>query len=203
MKKINLTFIILLIFNFCHSQKENLKDCKLNKVSDNFNFKLVTTVKTVNDVESSKVAIQISDKKNNQLQEIKYSPQYIMSHDKTFCNAISYFNSSKNIDEGLEEYHTFIVMDFNFDGLEDFAILDYEGSNSGPQYTYFLQDKNTKFLKNKFLTESIRFFPSEFNLKNKSFTQSNPVGCCKINTVIYKFVNNKWKILSSKQQEMK
>jgi hypothetical protein len=203
MKKINLTFIILLIFNFCQSQKENLKDCKLNKVSENFNFKLVTTVKTVNDVENTKVAIQISDKKNIQLQEIKYSPQYIMSHDKPFCNAISYFNSSKKINEGLEEYHTFIVMDFNFDGLEDFAILDYEGSNSGPQYSYFLQNKNTKFQKSKFLTESIRFFPSEFNSKNKSFTQSNPVGCCKINIVTYKCVNNKWKILSSKQEDIK
>ncbi len=204
MKKINFTFIILLIFNFCYPQKENSKDCKLNKVSENFNFKLVSTVKTINDIEITKATIQITDKKNNQIQEIKYSPQFIMSDDKPFCNAISYYKDTKEINEGLEEYHSFIVMDFNFDGLEDFAILNYEGSNAGPQYSFFLQGKNREFQKDKFLTESIRFFPSIFDKKNKTFTQTNPVGCCKINTRIYKITKtNNWKMVSSKQEDMK
>lgn len=39
-----------------------------------------------------------------------------------------------------------IALDVNFDGLEDFTIINYQGSNGGPQYAYYVQKPNIEFL---------------------------------------------------------
>ena len=83
--------------------------------------------------------------------------------------------------EGIEDYHK-ITLDINFDGLEDFAIINYEGGNGGPQYAYYIQKQNKQFELDKNLTENMRYFPVEINKKEKTLTISHPSGCCNTNT---------------------
>lgn len=105
--------------------------------------------------------------------------------------------------EGIENYHQFIVADYNFNGLEDFAILNYEASNAGPQYAFFLQNNKKQFKKQDAFPLQGSFFPKIIDPENKTLTISGPVGCCKINTTIYHLKpDNQWKMISSVEKKM-
>ncbi|QYS89193.1 XAC2610-related protein [Flavobacterium davisii] len=106
--------------------------------------------------------------------------------------------------EGIEQYHDFILLDFNFDGLEDFAIINYEGSNGGPQYAYYKQNSKGQFELDLQLTDDIRLFPIEINNKGRNLKFGHPSGCCKINTFVIKIQSNgKWKETYSKLDDIK
>jgi hypothetical protein len=96
------------------------------------------------------------------------------------------------------------LLDVNFDGLEDFAIINSEGSNAGPQYAYYIQKPNNEFVLDKYLTESVRLFPIEINKKEKKITISHVSGCCQIQTYKIQLQSNgKWKEIFSKLEDIK
>ena len=93
-----------------------------------------------------------------------------------------------------EEY-SFVGNDFNFDGLEDFAVCNgREGGYGGPSYNVFLFDKHSgRFVESRplsRLTEGVYlglFFP---DAKKKRLTAYSKSGCCYHETDVYAFVNN-------------
>lgn len=64
-------------------------------------------------------------------------------------------------------YGHFIVADFNFDQREDFAIMHDIGGTSGPYYSFYLQQDHQQFVKDDFLSDSVRFFPSKIDSQKK------------------------------------
>lgn len=156
-----------------------------------------------NEEEQGSILINILDKTSGKsLYQTNFYPEFLFS-DNTLNQNVNYFESSAKIKEGIENYHSFIIDDFNFDGLEDFAIINYEGSNAGPQYAYFLQTPNKQFINDDFLTSEMRFFPTEINKENETLTISHPVGCCKISTNIIQLQNNQsWKEIFSEITEI-
>ena len=94
-----------------------------------------------------------------------------------------------------EEY-SFVGNDFNFDGLEDFAVCNgRDGGYGGPSYNVFLFDKRSgRFVENRRLsrlTEGVYlglFFP---DAKKKRLTAYSKSGCCYHETDVFALVNNR------------
>jgi hypothetical protein len=94
-----------------------------------------------------------------------------------------------------EEY-SFVGNDFNFDGLEDFAVCNgREGGYGGPSYNVFLFDKPSgRFVENRRLsrlTEGVYlglFFP---DAKKKRLTAYSKSGCCYHETDVFAVVGNR------------
>lgn len=178
------------------------KEVKTPK-NENFDFKVSVAAK---DDENRPVQLKINIFKNNKgFQEIIYTPgTWPAVEDSLSLNRINYFLSGEKIKEGIENYHDFIIADFNFDQLEDFAILYDSGGNGGPVYSYYFQDKNDgTFKMDKEFPLNEGAFPKIIDSNNKTLTTIAPLGCCKINTTIFQLKENKWNILSSKEQDMK
>lgn len=158
---------------------------------------VVSLIKTDEDDRPSKFKIRIT-RENKTSQDIIYSPGiWPAINDSINLTRIDYFNSDNEIKEGIENYHDFIVADFNFDNLKDFAILYDYGGNGGPIYSYFFQNKDGKFTEDEKFPLNKGFFPKTMDKTNKRLTIIRPQGCCKTNTTIFQLKDNKWKIVSS------
>lgn len=168
--------------------------------SSNFSLQLISDT-SGNDFSTSLIQINIIDKaKGRNIQKIEFQPEFLLG--KTLPNkAISIINNPKVKNE-VEQYHKIIVGDYNFDNLEDFAFINYEGSNSGPQYAFFLQQEDGVFKIDNYLSKNIKFFPKIINGKKQTLTTIQTVGCCKTKTIIYKLENNKWNIISSIEEKI-
>lgn len=187
-------------FTDTDSVQENEKITIKGKYSEKFHLQLEAKQNvSAENFSTSEIDINIVDKNENILQKIKYQPSFLMGSSLPI-QAIS--TDDKNFYNGIENYNKIIFGDFNFDDLEDFAFINYEGSNAGPQYTYFLQDKNRKFEINDFLTVNMRFFPKEKDEKNKILTIAHPVGCCQIRTTLIQLINDEWEVVSSEIEDM-
>jgi hypothetical protein len=94
-----------------------------------------------------------------------------------------------------EEY-SFVGNDFNFDGLEDFAVCNgREGGYGGPSYNVFLFDKRSRrFVESRRLSGLTEapylglFFP---DAKKKRLTAYSKSGCCYHETEVYAVVNGR------------
>lgn len=158
------------------------KSHSLNNISPVFNF-IITITKYKEDAPDvpTELLIEIQNKQNSVIvDKIHFKPECLFSGISD-NECASYINKQET-KEGIGDYHKFIVADLNFDGKEDFAIINYEGSNAGPQYAYYIQNKIGKFEQSNDLTDNMRFFPVEINNEDKSLKISHPVGCCTINT---------------------
>lgn len=94
-----------------------------------------------------------------------------------------------------EEY-SFVGGDFNFDGLEDFAVCNgREGGYGGPSYNVFLFDRRSaRFVESRRLSGLTEapylglFFP---DARRKRLTAHSKSGCCYHETEVYALVNNR------------
>jgi hypothetical protein len=174
--------------------------CVFKDLSSKFNFKITATKFRDGGKIPSELTISISDKKNtSQRSDVIFKPEYWIRNN---CSSTSYLNKAL-INEGIEKYNKFIVADYNFDGLEDFAIVNYEGSNAGPQYAFFFQDNKGQFKKDDAFPLQGSFFPKNIDFKNRTLTICGPVGCCKISTTVYQLkANRQWKMISSSKKKM-
>lgn len=196
----------LLIYSILNDEHLSFSYIEENESkSELVSAKLIYEIKLIRNKgeEQGSVSINVLDKKSRKsLYHINFQPEFLFS-DNTINQNINYFDNSIKFKEGIENYHSFILDDFNFDGLEDFAIINYEGSNAGPQYAYFLQTPNKQFLNDNYLTSEVRFFPTEINKENKTLTISHPVGCCKNSTYTIQLQNNQiWKEIFSEITDM-
>ncbi|MFP3590566.1 XAC2610-related protein [Chryseobacterium sp. SIMBA_038] len=170
---------------------------KISSQNLNYSFSISILEK---DTDNKPTTINIEIKQNNKIvQEIKYNPSFWSYID---FKPINYFNTGLQLQEGIESYHNFITADFNFDDLEDFAILYDSGGNGGPVYSYYFQNKKGEFKELKDFPLNEGSFPKEINKKDNTLTISGPIGCCKIETTIFQLKNSKWNIISSKQENM-
>lgn len=152
--------------------ESNDKTCEFNNISNNYKY-VVEAAEFTNEKENkypTSAWITITNKKNNKIQDIHYEPNSWAIYRDLPCN-------------------DFIIKDYNFDGLEDFAFVWDSGGNGGKLYEYYLQDINGNFSLNDTFPLQHSVLPIEIDNKNKIITTSNPVGCCNINIKTYKLNN--------------
>lgn len=155
------------------------KSCEFKNLSNKYEF-ILEAEEYKNEKEQkypTSAWIIVKNKKNGKSQEIHYEPNSWTSYQDLPCT-------------------NFFVKDFNFDGLEDFAIVWDQGGVE-KLYEYYLQDKNGNFsavasfpLQHGILAENI-------DLVNKIITTQSIIGCCHVNINKYKLNSNTtWDISS-------
>ena len=96
------------------------------------------------DIETSLIRIKNDKSAKKVMQTINYSS--IHFSDKVFidCNSVISYPAKKNdtLDIIDNYYGDLIVADFNFDNRDDFALIKDSGSNGGPFYDFYIQNKN-------------------------------------------------------------
>ena len=162
---------------------------------------LLKLIKFNDYAQTVKITIQISDKKDSVIQNIIVNPLDLYNTSFTDFNNVRSYITNININKQVtdNDFGDFIIADFNFDLLDDFALKNGEGGNGGSEYIYFIQDSNTLFSEDKFLTYSMRYFPTKFDKENKTlinYVNANAYGA---NENIYKFdtLNKRWKLIKS------
>ena len=108
------------------------------------------------------------------------------------------FNIEKKIVDN--NYGDIIVADFNFDNKDDIALVNDMGGNGGVFYSYYIQNKDRKFIKDVYLTDSMTYFPSKINKNSKTLITYVHAGVCGLGEHIYRLDINKncWKDESHK-----
>jgi len=145
--------------------------------------------------------ILIYDKKMNLLDSV-VQPIYLFFSDfVNFDESRSYItgvNKNKAVCDNY--YGNFIVADFNFDLKNDFAIMNDMGGNGGTFYSYYIQQADNKFVLDKFLTDSMTYFPTKFIKKDKILVTYAHAGVCWLGEHKYKLdKTNKWTEISNKE----
>ncbi|SHM54696.1 XAC2610-related protein [Chryseobacterium polytrichastri] len=150
--------------------ESNEMSCKLNDLSTKFNFKIEAS--DYSDEKNKKYPITawiiiINKNKDSKPQEIHFEPNSWSTYSNLPCD-------------------NFIVKDYNFDGLEDFAFVWDSGSSAGKLYEYYFQDKNEKFnLADSFPLQH-GLLAKELSIEEKTIKISNSVGCCSLNISTFK-----------------
>ena len=146
--------------------------------------------------------IIIYDKKMNVVDSI-HQPVHVLFSESIFEGTDfyrSYITGINQNKEVVDNYHgDFIVADFNFDSKNDFAIINDIGGNGGPFYSYYIQQNDNKFVLDTFLTDSMVYFPTKIDIKNRQLTTYIHAGVCWMGAHIYKLdKTNKWKEISNR-----
>jgi hypothetical protein len=183
MNILKLTLLISLISLNVFSQT-----CSYENLSKNFNFKVIPIPKNEDLIQ---IVIEISEKinpKRTQTLNVECEGFYLDSFDN--CKNVKSYSTKINCELPTRDENdsgNFIVADFNFDGLEDFAIKSDPGGNGGPLYEYFLQAKDRKFYKSLYLSETVEFFPIEINSTKKTITTLVHANAYQKNRQIFKY----------------
>ena len=188
-------FLLILLLS---SLITNGQTCFHKNLSKTFNFKI--ELKRIK-ADSCKITLIVIEKKTlKNIQTIKLYSEFIFENDFKDCATVrSYTNGiNKNRISIDNDFGDFIVADFNFDGKEDFAIKKDSGGNGGPVYSYFIQNNNSKFIFDNYLSNTMEFFPRKINNTKKTLTtlvHANAYEKCK---KVYKYNSKtrKWKVIS-------
>lgn len=111
------------------------------------------------------------------------------------AHIVSYSTGTNVFKQVVDNYvGDLAVIDLNFDGKDDVALISDMGGNGGPLYSYFLQQPNRKFVLDRYLTDSMSYFP-DVNKKRNTLTTYVHAGACCVGKHVYKFntSNQQWK----------
>lgn len=181
----------------------NAQVCKHLNLSKKFQFDLQFT-RTLNEEgnDTYKIDLRIVDKATNVIiQTITLHPEFIFSSDFDSCDAVKSFSTNVNTNKEVVDNDNgdFILVDLNFDGLEDFAIKSDSGGNGGPTYSFFIQNEEGKFTEEEYLTKTMEFFPLDIDKTKKRLTIYVHANAYQLSKTIFKYNSktDKWKVVNS------
>lgn len=179
-----------------HPKSEaEIKDvaCYFNQLSSQFNIDLVVNY---GDENASDIFITVFDKTSNKKLDSIYvkSGWLIMPPMFANCDDVRSFTTKVNLNkEVIDNCHgDFIVADFNFDGLDDFAVAIDNGGNGGTAYAYYQQRKNKNFIREAYLTEKMVQFPVAIDSIKKTLTTSVHASAVENFVTVYQLKNGTW-----------
>jgi hypothetical protein len=117
------------------------------------------------------------------------------------CDNFRSFITGKNRNKEApdNDYGELIIADLNFDSKDDIAIINDSGGNGGVFYNYYLQGENNTFKLDKYLTDSMVYFPSEMIKKKKMLITYVHAGVCGLGEHKYIYNSkNTWSEISRK-----
>lgn len=181
------------------AKKIDYSTCYFKSLSTTFDLNLkVTKFKKFDGQQDSCLVRLILIDKTAQIQvdSLHFSAILFLNETYEDCNDVLSYLTGQNIHKEIADnmYGDIVVADFNFDGLEDIAMLNDNGGNGGPYYNFYLQGNNQKFKKSQFLTDSVAFFPSKINPSTKTLTTYAHAGACLMEKCVFLLEKNKaWK----------
>jgi len=164
-----------------------IKSCQFNDLSNNYKFSVEESEYQDEKAQKYPTAawIIITNKKKSKIaQEIRFEPNSWAIYSELPCDG-------------------FIVKDFNFDGLEDFAIVWDDGGNAGRLYEYYFQDKEGNFSTSTSFPLQHGVLADDVDNVKKTITTASPVGCCSINVNTYILRSNGTWEGSTRQEKLK
>lgn len=150
------------------------------------------------------IEIEIISKSTKQKQIVLIRSELIFEKDYLNCNAVRSYSTNVNTSAKVQDndYGDLIVADFNFDGNDDVAFKNDSGGNGGPLYSFYLQSSKGTFIEDKFLSETVQFFPNEINIKNKTIITLVHANAYQRSEDTYKLdKNGNWKQIKSRLVE--
>lgn len=195
----NISKLIILLCSI--SISGNSQTCIHKNLSKNFDFKISLVGKNTDSLKILATITQKSHPLKIQNLEIKTDGFYFDSYNN--CDKVRSYSTkiNDNLPSGDEnDSGNLIVADFNFDGLEDFAVKNDPGGNGGPVYAYFLQAEDKKFYKNSYLSDRVQFFPIKIDSIKKTMTTLVHASAYQKNRRIFKYnqKTKKWKLIYDK-----
>lgn len=173
------------------------------KLSKQFNYQSFIKRIPTEYSDSCIVKIVITNKENNAIIDTVNLISRDLQNDSIFIdkNVRSYLTGT-NVDKEIidNDYGYLVVADFNFDGLDDFAITRNYGVSSGPFYNFYIQSSQNKFELDKYLSETVIWFPNEINKHNKTLTTLVMETYTSVCETTYKYNSTSKKWVESKKQ---
>jgi hypothetical protein len=147
------------------------------------------------------IRISIANKRSGKtVQVVQYGSTFLYQDVFKKCERVrSYSTGFYSKAEVLDNnYGDLVVADFNFDSKDDFAVIRESGVTQGPQYSFYIQSAGGLFNYDKYLSETMVYFP-EINHKKRTLTTYTLAGAIGVFERIYKQDKlNKWKLVSKK-----
>ncbi|RYU92968.1 XAC2610-related protein [Emticicia agri] len=172
-------------------------ECDYKNLSKEFDLKLFFNrykTTTVND--SCIVRLIISDKIDHHVIDTLLLTS-IYYYDNVFkdCNHVLSYSTKVDF-KGVgddNDYGNIVIADLNFDNKEDIAVINDSGGNGGVFYNYYLQE-NQKFVLDKYLTDSMTYFPTKINKANRTLITYVHANAYQLAEHVYYFNNktNNW-----------
>lgn len=177
-----------------------IKERLYENLSKTNNFKLVYYEKyTGSEISNHYWDVIIYDKEKKKIDSIRQNLNIFSSSFVNFDDAKSYLTGVNTKKKVVDNYNgDFVVADFNFDSKNDFAIINDIGGTGGPFYSFYIQNNNSKFELNKFLQDSVTYFPSKIDKNKKMLITYVHAGACFLGEHKYKLEKGEWKEISKK-----
>jgi len=195
MNKLKVILILLTVGNLTFGQT-----CIHTDLSKFFDFK--TELRRIPHVDetydSCIVTLTIINKiTKNAFQKIQLSSTYFFEKVFNKCNCVRSYSTGKNKNLMVidNDYGDLIIADFNFDSKDDIAVKKDSGGNGGPLYDFYIQNSEGNFIRNKFLSETMEFFPTEINKEKKTLVTFVHANAYQTGESTFKFdtLTKKWK----------
>jgi len=165
----------VLLFMFSCKQPDT-HNCVHNNLSKDFSFEVNATHFLMEDgvQDSLDVFIKITNKHTKTEKELHFGNGWMFEGTYTDCNRVRSYTTHVNEDAQIadNDYGDIVVADLNFDGKDDFVLKKNSGGNTGPDYAFYLQDKKGGFAEDRFLTDSVGYFPDDIDVSKKQITVS-------------------------------
>jgi hypothetical protein len=175
------------------------QNCIITGLSQTFNFQThIKRFKLDKSPDSCLVTIDIIDKLTSKtIQSIRFTTNFLLG-DSSFisCTNVRSYSTGKNRNAKVldNDYGDIIIADFNFDNKEDLAIKKEEGGNGGPLYNYYIQMTDNTFKLDKYLSETMTWFPTYINKNKSTLTTIVRANAYQRSETTYKLdtLTNKW-----------
>lgn len=169
----------------------------------NYKIKINKLANDSNESEITRIAILIYMKNSNDLVDsLSTESENLLLGVFEECNDVRSYFTAKNTSSEVRDnnYGDLIIEDFNFDNLEDIAIIYENGSYSGSRYLFFIQSAKGRFIKNEYLSSKVQFYPSKMNRKKMTLSTNSVTSKCTITEWTYQYNTRKslWNLLRTK-----
>jgi hypothetical protein len=166
------------------------RTCELTNLSNQFDISVY--LKRFADgrqvYDSCILKLIIVDKKTkSKIDSTELTSLFLFSNTYENCDSVTSFSTNyKNNREIVDNYFgDIVVADFNFDNKDDVAFITDIGGNGGPAYCYYLQSRDKKFYVDRYLTDSVIYFPEFIDKKRQRLTTRVHAGACCVGVHIY------------------
>ena len=178
--------------------------CYFTDLSKSYNINVKNSIraKDTNDIlPKYKIRVSIEDKNSGkEIQVFQIYPQIMYEDFIKDCRTSTSYITGVNAraEHGDGYFGELVVADLNADSLEDLAVINDAGGNSGPTYNFYLQTAQHTFELDKFLTDSMQFFPTEIKPDARmlvTYGHSSAYASCQ-HKYIYDSRHKTWKEVS-------
>ena len=206
MKPPKIAFLVLFIlFIGCDLKlsrpSADVAECLHTNLSKDFDFKVNAQHFLMEDgvADSLDVDITVINKHTKAEKQIHFGSGWMFEETYTDCGHVRSYttNVKPNAEIADNDFGDIVVADMNFDCRDDFVIKKNSGGNTGPDYAFYIQDEKGGFNEDRFLTDSVGYFPDDIDAAKKQITTVAMAGAWCVSERIYSYdtITKKWKSL--------